>query len=266
MKRFLLLFIWTLPVCAQVRADDYYLDLHPMQSFGNQGQEPFNEPSDPKVCELYLQNLRYFAKRKVAMSCERPIAPHLQDRIKKIVWHRLDPNRHPELFRAVVAALHNWHYAPPKDEQEAIAWYANEVTTSAYVFRRATARLDRSTGPSAETAGGKRSVQYVQYGPNRTDPNNPRPAFRCKPRRGGPASDIASDLPLYLASDDLKSIRERVLNIRNGGSGEAVRLIDKRPYVETADPEGHITLFEIADQDPSVLEPVCRFVFEFDAQ
>jgi len=75
-----------------------------------------------------------------------------------------------------------------------------------------------------------------------------------------------SDLRLYLASDHLKSVRERVLNINNGGSGEAIRLIDKRPYVETADREGHISLFEIANQDPSVLEPVCRFVFEFDAQ
>ncbi len=69
-----------------------------------------------------------------------------------------------------------------------------------------------------------------------------------------------------LASDDLKSIRERVLNINNGGSGEAIRLIDKRPYVEAADPEGHITLFQIADEHPSVLQPVCRFVFEFDTQ
>src|SRR5256885_16543760 len=122
-----------------------------MQSFGNQGQEPFNEPSDPKVCELYLQNLRCFAKRKVAMSCERPIAPHLQDRIKKIVWHRLDPNRYPELFRAVVAESQAWDIKPdikpPRDEQQAIAWYANQGNKGAEVFPPATGGLAPSTGP-----------------------------------------------------------------------------------------------------------------------
>lgn len=34
MRRFLL---WTLPVCAQVRADDYYLELNPMRRWKNEG-------------------------------------------------------------------------------------------------------------------------------------------------------------------------------------------------------------------------------------
>ena len=58
-------------------------------------------PVDPKICKCYEKNLRYFARRNTPMSCERPVAPCLKNRIKKVEWEDLDPDQYPDLFRAI---------------------------------------------------------------------------------------------------------------------------------------------------------------------
>src|SRR5258706_7060156 len=72
-----------------VSADEYALDPSPMQPSGNKGEVPFEQPADSGACDLYLENLRYFARTNMALSCERPIAPRFQDRIRQIEWQDL---------------------------------------------------------------------------------------------------------------------------------------------------------------------------------
>jgi hypothetical protein len=244
-------------------ADDYRLARTPKQASGSQGEAPLKKPDDPKVCDVYVQNLRYFARRDTAMSCERPIAPFLRNRIQQIEWEDLDPGRYPELLRAVVSRYQHWQTRAPKDEEQELRRITEAIGTKEYAFRRAKLKLQgatmlRSTNRSPYL---DRTQHYLQFGPNLTDPQSPDSLSRCEPRRGGPPREIWSLLRLYLVSEDLKRVLWDVTNPHNGSSGEALRLIDGRPYVETANTRGNIQLLEINRDDPSNLDAVCLFLF-----
>ncbi len=247
-----------------VGADEYALDPSPMQPSGNKGEVPFEQPADSAVCDLYLENLRYFARTNMALSCERPIAPRFQDRIRQIEWQDLKPADYSELFRSIVAKQYSWRSNPPKDEKAALIWYADAVVRGEYVFRRAKFALKgypdfsspSTTSPAAQT------FSYVQFGSNTADRFNPSAVWRCEPRRGGPLREIWSSLKLYLVSEDLKTLFRDVVILANGGSGEALRLINEHPYVEGALRNGNIRLMRINREYPGMLEPVCFYRFK----
>src|SRR5258706_3856459 len=89
-------------------ADEYRLDPEPLYTQGTaHTKTPFSPPTDPKVCGVYLQNLRYFARRDAPMSCKRPIAPSFKNQIQEAAWEDLDPRAYPVLFKALVAR-HNF--------------------------------------------------------------------------------------------------------------------------------------------------------------
>src|SRR5438552_2028934 len=177
----------TLP-CVSIRADDFILDPQPMQPSGNKGEIPFEQPADPAVCGLYLENLRYFARRNTPLSCERPIAPHLKDRIQKVEWEDLNPTDYPDLFQALVTKRRRamGNDTPPIDKLPSGA--VSQVAQKIDVSRRA--KLPLIGYPYYDIPGKPPAVRqalwYVQFGLNTADSENPNPAFRCKPIRGGP--------------------------------------------------------------------------------
>lgn len=247
-----------------VSADEYVLDSSPMQPSGNKGEVPFEQPANSAVCGLYLENLRYFSRRNMALSCERPIAPPFQDRIRQIEWQDLKPEDYSELFRSIVARQYSWRSNPPKDEKAALIWYADAVVKGEYVFRRAKFALKGYpdfASPST-TSPTTQAFSYVQFGSNTADRFNPSPAWRCEPRRGGPLREIWFSLKLYLVSEDLKTLFRDVVIPENGGSGEALRLINEHPYVEGALRNGSIRLMRINTEYPGILEPVCFYHFK----
>jgi hypothetical protein len=102
-KSILFTFIFMIQVTITVQADDYLLDPAPVYYQGTAHVETqYEKPVDPDVCKLYLKNLRFFAKQNAPMSCERPIAPQLQEQLRNVEWENLDPSKYPDLFQAMV--------------------------------------------------------------------------------------------------------------------------------------------------------------------
>jgi hypothetical protein len=87
---------------SEAKADDYWRDLSPKLRRSIEA-EPYDSARDSGVCELYLQNLRYFAGRGLAMSCGQPIAPTMGNSLKPMEWETVDPDLYPELFKALVS-------------------------------------------------------------------------------------------------------------------------------------------------------------------
>lgn len=85
-------------------ADDYRLDAKPQYTTGTAHTVmDFETPSDPDACEIYLRNIRYYARLNTPMSCERPIAPQYKANIQMVEWENLSPAEYPELFAAIIS-------------------------------------------------------------------------------------------------------------------------------------------------------------------
>jgi len=242
------------------RADDYVLDPAPKLETGTAlALIDYERPEDPRVCGIYLENLRYFAQRNTPMSCERPIAPHLQDRIQKVEWENLDPDGYPELYRAVAL-----RFLGKDVSQGAMNKVSGEIRRGAYVFRRA--KLDLIGYPGYEDHGGitprPERFHIVQFGRNVIDPDNPDRLSRCTLQRGGPIREAPGDLQLYVVRQDLKFVIGRLSEPHSTTTGEHMRLINGRPYVETINTRGNIELMQIRLALPVMLEPVCFFWFK----
>jgi hypothetical protein len=244
-------------------ADDFRLHPKPTQPSGRE-EIPYKKPEDPKVCAIYLQNLRFFARKDTRMSCERPIAPQLGKAIQKVEWEELSPDNFPDLFRSIVAKHQHWNTNPPKDETNELRNASKAVRERLYAFRRV--KLPVEGFPDNTEAYRppvpKQTFWYVQYGPNTADPKNPNPILRCDPARGGRGPrPITSDLKIYLVSQDMKTVFQGVVVPHNGSSGEALRLINSHPYFETATSSGNVVLMEPDRDYPWILEPVCLYQF-----
>ena len=218
---------------------------------GNLGQAEFKDPEDPDVCDTYLRNLSYFARQDVPMSCSRPVAPQLRDKIQPVKWTALAPEEHRDLFRALVARASGWERrAPTPEVEETTLRHAREaVSRGAYAFRMATVRA-------------RRSITLVQFGPDTSNPENPDLVWRCTPRRGGPSREAWTYLRTYVVSEDLRTLHGTLAALENGSSAEALRVIRGRPYAETVVPNGNVLLLEVHDAPAVMLRPVCRFLFK----
>ena len=242
-------------------ADDYRLHPAPTQPAGSGAVDiAYDKPDDPQVCGLYLKNLRYWAQSNTPMSCERPVAPALQDRIRVVEWEDLEPVQYKELFEALVSAISHGR----DKNAEAIEHRVGEVKRKEYVFRRARLSLREFPATLNEAASKSqgRAFHIVQFGANVTDPKNPHPVWRCTVRRGGPVQDQTGYLKLYVVSQDLRKVIGPLNNPNNGGTGEHMRLIDRRPYVETAFRNGTVNLMQIRVQSPVILQSVCLYTFK----
>lgn len=249
-----------LTVSALAKADDYRLNRAP-PAVGARGEDPYEDPRDPKVCAIYLENLRYFARRKTPMSCERPIAPHLRKRIQKVEWEDLDPAKYASLFRDVLAD--RFFRAPADDE---LALRAAEVHRKEVVFRRAKLNLKgfpvSVTNPAlGQKSGAPVAYHVVQYGADTTDPGHPNPDLRCKPTRGGDTGFVDGQPLFYVATADLQRSYGH-FSMFGISTSEHLRHINGDLYLERlVDASGDIRLTEIRPEEPNVPVPVCLFEF-----
>jgi hypothetical protein len=216
-------------------------------------------PVDSKICRCYEKNLRYFARRNTPMSCEHPIAPCLKNRIKKVEWEDLDPERYPDLFRAI--ATHG-KYLPGTGEdiiQRHLKYVRADIASKVKVFRRAKLSLVGRIQYQAYSAPPE-PYWIVQYGVNDISPDNPRKASRCKPRRGG-GGGVESRLHLYIVSEGRHELTKRLFSRQVSSMGQHLRIIDNRLFVENIHPNGWINLNEV-DTAMAWGCTVCSFEFK----
>lgn len=203
-------------------------------------------PVDPEICKCYEENLRYFAKRNTPMSCNRPIAPHLKDRIKEVEWEDLDPDRYPDLFRAIATSGQYQRGTGEDIIQRDLKSNRAAIANKVRVFRRAKLSLV-----------GREPYWIVQYGPNDISPDNPKEPWRCKPTRGGGED---SSLELYKVSEAKHELTSKLFSSR-GTEGQHLRIIDNRLFVENIHEKAEILLNEV-DTAVGGGNTVCIFQFK----
>jgi hypothetical protein len=214
-------------------------------------------PVDPRICKCYEQNLRYFAQRNTPMSCKRPIAPFLKDRIKEVEWEDLDPERYPDLFRAIAT---DGKYQPGTSEdiiQRDLKLIRAAIANKVRVFRRAKLSLFGRTQVQAYSAEPE-PYWIVQYGVNDISPDNPDEFWRCKPRRGGGRE---WSLYLYIVSAAKYELTKRLFTSNNSTEGQHLIIIDNRLFVENINPKALIQLNEV-DTAITGGGTVCLFQFK----
>jgi hypothetical protein len=238
-------------------ADAYVRDRAPTYTQGS-AHIPvrYTAPRDRTVCDVYLQNLQYFAQQDLPMSCDRPVAPSLADRIAKVPWEDVDPDKYSELFQALVAKE---TFSPPKPPKpEDVAWHRGLLKDKALVFQRATTLLVGHPRLENEYEdSGERKFWLVRYGSN-TDLNR-RLASPCSPERGGSQQ---ADFPLiYLVSEDLRQLFGHLASVADGEGPRTFLMIHGRPYIEEIFRNGDIRLSELPER-PVILEPVCLYHYK----
>jgi hypothetical protein len=217
-------------------------------------------PVDPEICKVYEENLRYFAKRNTPMSCNRPIAPHLKERIKEVEWEDLDPDQYPDLFRAIATF---GAYSPGTGEdiiQRDLKFIRANIANKVRAFRRAKLSLVGRTQVQAYSADPE-PYWIVQYGVNDISPNNPDSFFRCKPRRG---DGKESDLQLYIVSGAKHALTKQLfvsVGRRPSTEGQHLIIIDNRLFVENIHSKARIELNEV-DTAITGGDTVCMFQFK----
>lgn len=217
---------------------------------------------DPKICKLYEENLQYFARRNIPMSCYRPIALHLKDRIKEVEWEDLDPNKYPDLFHAIVVKNHHLDIQKKGEEeiQKSVNYDLGQVEKKIKVFRRAKLSLTghiRVYDPAATPE----VYWIVQFGFN-TSHDNPEEFYRCTPTRGGIPSQLEYNLHLYVVSEAKKEVMHPLFTgPRTSTEGQFLRLIDGRLFIENINQQSAIELNEVDTKMP-LADTVCRFIFK----
>jgi hypothetical protein len=213
-------------------------------------------PVDPKICKCYEKNLRYFARRNTPMSCERPIAPCLKNRIKKVEWEDLDPDQYPDLFRSI--ALQSFLRDTPEFIIERdLKGIRARISNNVWVFRRAKLSLVGRIRVYENSA--PEPYWIVQYGPNDISPNNPFAPWRCEPTRGG-GGGVESKLKLYIVSEARHELTGQLFSRRTSTMGQHLRIIDNRLFVENIHPDAWIDLNEV-DTAIAWGGTICSFEF-----
>jgi len=253
----LLILLSLLSVSRRSYAGDYEPDPTPVARHGRY-EQPFESPQDPKVCSIYLQNLQYFARRNLPMSCGQPIAPTLTDKIKPAEWVDLDPDQYPELFKAVVT-----DYLHGKNVETQLAGYRAAVKKRRYVFRLAKLNLNKSPIVRRRLGNSvKAQFQIVQFGTDITDPNSPPDQWgHCRPKQGRSSSRGPIWTPIYRVSENLQYLYGGLIGLIQG-SVRALWIINDNVYAESYDPGGdEVELSELRVDSPLDvdLNPVCRF-------
>lgn len=244
-------------------ADDYVLDPAPKEMI-DWNLEDYQAPQDKEVCSLYLQNLRYFARRNESMSCGQPIAPMLKEKIKKVEWENLDPDQYLGLFKAVIKVVRTSGKEPSDKEMK---WRRMEIKERGVVFRRL--KFDLKGSPGVEESSNRplpeQELSIVQFGSDVTNPDNPDSVDRCHPRKGRVMDSVEqTELHLFIVAKDLSKIFDRLRDWR-GYSGQNLWLINERIYGERYDENADVKLTELRVTDfgkDLVFEPVCLYHFK----
>lgn len=219
---------------------------------------------DPQVCQLYQDNLNYFAHQNTPMSCNRPIAPQFKNRIQEVEWEDLKPADYPELFRQVVL-FNSFGY---DKSHEALKKHEAKLGSKEYVFRRAKLELSGELSWHGYTFGQSSPMQHysgkfyiVQYGRNNMDAE--RPPVPCKLVRGNTSKqDYTEDLEMYEVNAEMNAIINQWGTLDRGVRGEHMRLIDGKPYVEKNAADASVYLLRVNLEFPVFLESLCKYQFK----
>lgn len=92
-RRLLTIAVLVLAFSSHGDAAEYYEEAEPKDARG----QPYAPPTEPTVCQTYLSNINYFARRNQPLNCERPIAPGLTG-LARVDWQPLDVKKHRVLF------------------------------------------------------------------------------------------------------------------------------------------------------------------------
>ncbi|MDD5385499.1 MAG: lysozyme inhibitor LprI family protein [Gallionella sp.] len=244
--------------------DDYVLDPAPKEMI-DWNLEEYKKPGDKEVCSLYLQNLQYFARRNEPLSCGQQIAPMLKEKIKKVEWENLDPEKHLEFYKAIIreAWANPGEFSQKELEQ---AWH--DIKEGSVVFRRL--KFDLKGSPGVEESSNQplpeQELSVVQFGNDVTRSDNPQWSSRCHKLKGRvmPSYSDQHQLNLFVVSKDLKRIYSRLWDWR-GHTGQNLWLINERIYGEFYDENADVKLTELRATDfgnQLVLEPVCLYHFK----
>lgn len=245
------------------RTDDYVLDPEPKEMI-DWNWEEYKKPEDKEVCSLYLQNLQYFARRSESLSCGQPIAPMLKDKIKPAEWENLDPDKYPDLFKAIIKeAVHFGHEEPSEEE---IRWRKKDVTEHVIVFRRLKFNLKGSpgVGKGSNKPLPKQEYSIVQYGNDIINPENLERENRCQLKTGRKIRSIgaAYDSPrLFIATKSLNRIFGEILDWR-GSYLQDLWLINSRIYGESYNEKGDVKLTQFRANHPVWFEAICLYHFK----
>lgn len=213
---------------------------------------------DPKICKLYEENLRYFAQRNTPMSCYRPIAPHLKDRIKDVEWEDLNPDRYPALFRDVIVQHKNLSNKNEDEIQKNVEYALDDIGKKIRVFRRAKIELFAHLRNNYNLSEKPESYWVLQYGFDDISQSNPRSVYRCVSARAGGQE---SNLRLYAVADDSgKLIGSLGTTLYPSNEGQYIKQIDNRIFVENIS-EGWIYLNEVSTKTV-LTDTVCNYKFE----
>lgn len=245
------------------RTDNYWIDPNPEYSQGSAHVlTPFEPATDPESCNVYLKNLKYFAEKNEAMSCQTPVWENLKESIQHVQWEDLDPNSNKELFKLLVAK----NRFVPADKEVApkdVNWQHELVNKREFIFRRAKIELKGTPTFDGDYGTPKVSQEVlfyiVQYGDNQYV-DSPRQQIACKPQRGGPAVTIES-APYFLVTRDLHRIYGGVYSMADGAYFQDWFFINGRLYMEEKASNGDIRLSELLTKPTVILQPACLFYF-----
>ncbi len=215
---------------------------------------------NPGICKLYEQNLQYFARKNIPMSCYRPIAPNLKDRIKEVEWEDLDPDVYSGLLRAIVIQYQYLSKASDVTIEENLGRARDGIARKIRVFRRAKLYL---AGQIRLNEGRTEPEPYwiVQYGFDVISPDNPDPFYRCEQIRGG-FDWLEADLSLYIASALSKTLIKTLSRVVwPSNKGQYLREIDGILFVENIDRRGWVEL-NVIDTNVPLTDTVCVFDFK----
>ena len=237
---------------ANANFSDYVLaplpDAYPDRSeFEGELSEP---AKDPTACGIYLQNLRYFARHNLPLSCGQPVAPALTDKIKPVEWENLDPEKHPELFKALVTKVFSTGHSEVKDfpSEAALSLERERVRKGGMVFRRAKLELKGEIALPPLHKPVQRVFQIVQFGFNVTDPSNPEPRFRCEQNTGRiMSSNNQWQLQFFITSENLRELYGDMSDLQLGSNSSYsnLLLINELVYGEMYDEKGTVMLSEV---------------------
>ena len=243
--------------------DDYLLDPAPKEMI-DWNWEKYTVPEDKEVCDLYLNNLRYFARRNQPLSCGQPVAPMLKDKIKPAEWENLNPEKYPGLAKGIVKLADFMQTDPSTKEAVERVRYLRE--SRGFVFRLLKLVLNGS--PVVEEGSNRPSPKQeyliVQYGSDIGNPDNPDSVDRCHPMRGRMQASIGASYHrprLFAVTQDLSHVFGELLDWR-GSFINNLWIIKNRVYGESYDEKGNVKLTQLSLDYPVWFEAICLYHFK----
>lgn len=225
---------------------------------------------DPKVCQLYLENLNHLVKKNASIQCGRPIASHLRKRIQELEWEDIELDDNWETFKQVSALRGNVRdsYVNACNVIKRLSEsYPDEsvypMPPSPFIQRSrfswsgvAVAYEGEGNDKKCEHTGEFHFVRYSENSPENND------LWPCERLSDDSHLIFNNDPSLFIVDSAMNVVRELDSPARSDPrvtyKGQALRLIDKTLYWEIAS-DGEVSLYRINLKNQFNLELACEF-------